>query len=278
MDDFLEEILNNPKIIKIIKDKKLSKNQIQEAIPIFIEILEEESQKNDYTTEIIVHKNGMITKALKPSNQKKEEINFNQNHWLQEISLLDKNHVLDKKDLKQGKKIFDFDKNESRKNIRDFLEKNFFLSLKNNEPPAGFYLRGKFGKGKTFFFSALSNFLISRKKSIIFISISELILFLKKGFESGNNKTIDQVKNVDFLFIDSFGSEKMPDWFFNSFFQTLILSRVEKNKTTIFNSNFSFKMLEKEFFKQYSSFASKEKIHIIIEKIKVIAPIEIEIN
>ncbi|MGL4343454.1 MAG: DnaA ATPase domain-containing protein [Metamycoplasmataceae bacterium] len=262
-----DSIVNHEKINEIIKKHSLTEEQINEAIPIFIEII---NQKNsdDFISDIKVHSNGIITRILKPSKKKEESLSQNRNHYLKEISLLNKNYNFGKqKNNSTSSTSYFSDINNSRIELTNYLKNNILLKLKNNEFAEGLFLYGKFGVGKTFFFSALANHLLKSNKSIIFINLTDLNNLIKSNFEDGFIEIKKKIENCDFLFIDSLGNEKLSEWFINSIFISILSYRLDNNKTTLFNSNFSPKLLEIEYKKQYSSILSKHKIDVLVNKI-----------
>jgi DNA replication protein DnaC len=70
------------------------------------------------------------------------------------------------------------------------------------------YLYGDFGIGKSFFTQAIANYFASKNKTVAYINNNDLASYLKQLFSTGYKKTIDDLKNVDYLFIDDIGSEK----------------------------------------------------------------------
>ena len=262
------EILQNKKIIKIINDKNLTDEQIEESIPIFFDIIEDEKNANNmYTSEIEIQSNGIVIRKLVPTTIGKKYENKN-NFILRDVTVMDY-LLLPAKNDKQEIKTNEFMWNEERKELLNYFKKTVLKNFKKDEYFKGAYIYGNFGVGKSFFTQSLANYFASKNKTVAYINNNDLASHLKQLFSIGYKKTIDNLKNVDFLFIDDIGSEKNSAWMISEILFSILSHRMDVKKTTFFTSNFSYKQLEKEFIK--GSDVSEFKAKRLMERIEVLS-------
>lgn len=116
---------------------------------------------------------------------------------------------------------------------KEDLEKQVKLALKeakkNNK---GLFIYGDTGTGKTHSLHAIANTKGRRVDNFVDL-LSEFRDSVSKGYYHG--KMID-ITNVDILFIDDMGAEKMTE-FVQEFVYSLLNRRYEKMKTTIIATN-----------------------------------------
>ena len=263
-----EEVLSDERIIKLIQDNNLNAEQIDDSIMIFLDIIEDAKDKNMmYTSEIKVHSNGIVTRKLVPT-EKGELLESKNKFVLKEITVMDYSlfpAINDKASKKSNEFVWD----EERKDLLNYFKKVILVNLKKNEYFKGIYLYGDFGVGKSFFTQSLANYFASRGKTVAYINNNDLANHLKQLFSVGYNKTIEKLKNVDFLFIDDIGSEKNSSWMISEILFSIFSHRMQLQKTTFFTSNFSYKQLEKEFTK--GSEISLFKARRLMERIEVLS-------
>lgn len=263
-----EEILKHKKIAKLIQDNNLTDQQIDDSLLIFFDIINEENNKDLlYTSEISVQANGVITRKLIPTEigQKLENLD---NFVLRDITIMDYSIFPAKNDEKDHKNN-EFIWNDDRKELLNYFKEIVLKNLKNNEYFKGVYIYGSFGIGKSFFSQSLANYFASKGKTVAYINNNDLSSHLKQLFSIGYKKTIDTLKNVDFLFIDDIGSEKNSSWMISEILFSILSHRMQMKKTTFFTSNFSYRQLEKEFVKgaEISGFKAKR----LMERIEVLS-------
>ena len=85
-------------------------------------------------------------------------------------------------------------------NSKEILENGF-----------GIYIYGDKGTGKTHLTSCMANELIRQYKQVLFTNFFEISKSIRATFKGKGNETdlINQIANVDFLFIDDLGTEKV---------------------------------------------------------------------
>ena len=110
-------------------------------------------------------------------------------------------------------------------------------------------LTGNFGTGKTFltvFFA--QRFALKQQSKIIFINTSNLInKFLQKRVDQDFHLFFEQLKNIDLLVIDDFGTENRVLQFRDEFLLPILQKRFNFSRPTILISNFSFSDLKKSY-------------------------------
>ena len=162
---------------------------------------------------------------------------------LQEASLLSdryKNVTFDNC-ITGENKSFDIAFNRCRKyceNSSEILEKGY-----------GIYLWGDKGTGKTHLTSCMANELIKQYKQVLFTNFFEISKSIRATFRGKGNEIdlINKIANVDFLFIDDLGTEKVTKegedtWLQDKIFE-VINKRYNNMKPTIFTSNYSLQEL-----------------------------------
>ncbi len=263
-----EEVLSHKKIIKLISDNNLTDAQIEESIPIFFDIIEDAKNKEmTYTSEIEIQSNGRITRKIVPTSVGQKIENQN-NFILRDVTVVDYSLFPSLND-RTGIKANEFMWNEDRKQLLNYFKETILKNFKKDEYFKGVYLYGDFGIGKSFFTQAIANYFASKNKTVAYINNNDLASYLKQLFSTGYKKTIDDLKNVDYLFIDDIGSEKNSSWMVSEILFTILSHRMQLKKTTFFTSNFSYEKLGKEFAKgpDVSAFKAKR----LMERIEVLS-------
>ena len=133
-------------------------------------------------------------------------------------------------------------------NSREYVEKLINFSkdycdeFKNKD--YGLFFFGKSGAGKTYFSSAMVNYMLDKGKRACFITATEFFeLMANYSYSFYRDKKelqdrIDFVRNVDFLVLDDLGNE-ISNKNNNSFLSSLLDYRIEKGLNTVISSNLS---------------------------------------
>ena len=261
LKDIIDKIMQNKRIANRIKFFNLSENQILDSLPIFIDMLNE---KDDEKTEVLTSFNISTTGSIKKINILStfgKKIGYMNNIITQNINPIN---------FEEEK---EFHKDEARKTIINEFSK--FLKSENINKK-GFYLYGKMGIGKTFILKRFCKLLAEKGKKVGFINVSNLIQVIKSTFNkitSSQSITIlKTLQNVEYLFIDDIGAEKISSWFRDEFLFPLLNERMERKKITFFSSNYSFFNLAKQESKtnnsQYQDF---DKSNRLISRIKALS-------
>jgi hypothetical protein len=108
----------------------------------------------------------------------------------------------------------------------------------------GIFFYGKSGAGKTYFASAMVNYMLDKGKRACFVTSTEFFeLMANYSYSFYRDKKelqdrIDFIRNVDFLVIDDLGNE-ISNKNNNSFLSSLLDYRLEKGLNTVITSNLS---------------------------------------
>jgi DNA replication protein DnaC len=116
----------------------------------------------------------------------------------------------------------------------------------------GIYIYGDKGTGKTHLTSCMANELMKQYKQVLFTNFFEISKSIRATFKGAGNEIdlINKIANVDFLFIDDLGTEKVTKegedtWLQDKIFE-VINKRYNNMKPTIFTSNYSLQQLVQE--------------------------------
>lgn len=119
----------------------------------------------------------------------------------------------------------------------------------------GIYLWGECGVGKTHLSACLANRLLEKGCNVLFTNMVEVSRKIRETFnnrygDSKESKIINDLTNVDFLFLDDFGTEEyavsgQDNWLQKTIY-SILNSRVAEHKPTIFTSNYSIQDLHQK--------------------------------
>lgn len=110
----------------------------------------------------------------------------------------------------------------------------------------GIYLFGDTGTGKTHLTACMVNELINKRYQVLFTNFFEISKIIRSTFgksSESENDYINRLANIDFLFIDDLGTERVQSgesdlWLQEKIFDVLN-KRYNNKKPTIFSSNHS---------------------------------------
>ena len=116
----------------------------------------------------------------------------------------------------------------------------------------GMYIYGSCGGGKTYLTACMINELTNKLHTVICTNFNEISRELRNSYANNSdineNEIINEIKNVDFLFIDDFGTEIVKKYGEDSWLQEkmydIINSRYNDLKPVIFSSNYSIEELK----------------------------------
>ena len=111
----------------------------------------------------------------------------------------------------------------------------------------GIYLYGGSGTGKTHLMACMINYLTDHYQMCLSTSISQIIKNILETYDYDNDEKesniIEEIKNVDFLFIDDIGTEILKkndrEIWTNEKLYDIINARYNSRKPTVFTSNYS---------------------------------------
>lgn len=141
--------------------------------------------------------------------------------------------------------------NETFNNAYKRCKKYCEVSQQVYEEGMGIYIFGESGTGKTHLTSCMANELMEQNYQVLFTNFAEISKMIKTTFKRDSKETendyINQLANIDFLFIDDLGTEIVQkndeDTWLQEKIYDVINKRYNANKPTIFTSNYSMKEL-----------------------------------
>lgn len=161
---------------------------------------------------------------------------------------------------------------EFEKNQKElFVLLSSILLEKSNK---GLYIIGDLGVGKTYLCTGLANSLVKKGKKVAFVKVANFFNEMRAAIGSDSdiiNKTINNLKNVDYLFLDDIGSESVSEFVRDDILFRILDYRMDNKMITIFTSNLNKSDLLKHY--QYDR---KEKANLmnakrLIERIDILA-------
>ncbi|UWD34833.1 ATP-binding protein [Mycoplasma cottewii] len=136
----------------------------------------------------------------------------------------------------------------------------------------GIYLYGAPGVGKTYIFKILANTFASKDYKVVFCTLRSVIDKVRRSFNATSKKGIEIVenlKNVDVLFLDDIGGENLSSWSRDDFLFEVLNYRMENKKMTFFTSNFSIKQLKENLRIKTTNKKYADNIDPSVEDIKI---------
>ena len=117
----------------------------------------------------------------------------------------------------------------------------------------GIYLFGNKGTGKSHITACMANELMNNYHTVLYTNFSEISKYIRETFNKTSETEYDfleRLSNIDFLFIDDFGTEIVTKnnqdiWLQEKVFE-VINKRYNNNKPIIFTSNYSLRQLYEE--------------------------------
>lgn len=131
-------------------------------------------------------------------------------------------------------------------------------------PDDSCFIHGNVGTGKTYLACALANALIwgrtvrNEKYRVRFIRVYDLITRIQNTFQNENSfeRSLDIIKfyseEVDYLFLDDLGVEKVTEWVIQTI-DSLIDYRYNHGKHLVITSNYSLLDIERRFDERIAS-------------------------
>lgn len=124
------------------------------------------------------------------------------------------------------------------------------VSSKVLEEGYGIYIYGDSGTGKTHLTACMVNELVKQQRPVLFTNFFEISQIIRGTFKSSKTSEIEMIEkiaNIDFLFLDDLGTEKVTkngedNWLQEKIFE-ILNKRYNNKKPTIFTSNYSLEEL-----------------------------------
>lgn len=258
LENLIEELLANKRISDVVNNLSLSKEQLHEALPIMIDMSEEEEDgKREYFTSIGINSLGHIQR-IKVYSKLGEETAYLENIVSNDITRI--NFEDDKKFMKTSERISIV---------------NHFGKILEGKEEKGLFVYGPMGVGKTFMFKRFAKKFAQQGKRVGFLNITDLQSKYMNTFSSEeSNKAThnfkETYKKVDVLFIDDIGAETIYSWFREGFLFDVLNERMENKLLTFFTSNYPIKELIKIEAKTEKKYKDDVKSARLIERIRAL--------
>lgn len=257
-DSLLKELLKNPRIQKRVEETLLTKEQMYDALNILIDMNEEKDDENTLSLTSFFVNEYKIVKRMAILSTKGKRLSYNKNVLTQGINYVN------------FENLEEFHKEEERKEIVNQFSK-FTLG---KEKEKGIYIYGDMGIGKTYILKKFAKLLAEKGFKIGFINTSNLLSEVKSTFgtDVNHHEILDMLQEVEYLFLDDIGAEKISSWFRDDFLFPLLNHRMENKKPTFFSSNYSLNQLEVEQSKTSGSkFREVDKARRLLSRIKALS-------
>ena len=229
IDKILKELLGIERIKARVYELKLTKEQMIDAIPVMIDMKNQNIESSEYLITFYLTKTGSIQRTELLSDYGKK------NTFIKNIVT---NNIYPMS--------FNPDEVFEKDNLRKTIV-NEFVRYINGDAKKGMYIYGPMGIGKTFILKRFARKLAEEGNKVGFISVPTLVSKVKGTFNSNEKyeRLANTLKTVDYLFIDDIGAEVISAWFRDEFLFSILNERMDKKLITFFSSNYTFEELEK---------------------------------
>lgn len=190
-------------------------------------------------------------KKLKKAHEEAEEKQLaedNKAYAIQEIA----NHSLMDLKYKEARfETFDNDREPMIINARNRAEAYCNNAKECYERHLGIYFYGMSELGKSHIMGCMANRLMENLYTCMFASIAQILTRIRATFSSDSDSKetessiLEDIASVDFLFLDDLGIENMNS-FANEKLYSIINTRYNSGKPTIFSSNYTINELEQK--------------------------------
>lgn len=125
---------------------------------------------------------------------------------------------------------------------KDAVEAVRYL-IRNDTLGNGVFLWGPSGTGKTMLVSILANELLKLGRSVMFLNVPDFMFEMRSAIrKDGIRDILQEVKDVDVLILDDFGSERITPWVYENIFM-LLNYRCNNKLSTIITSNYNLDLM-----------------------------------
>ncbi len=260
--ELLKTLLENDRLLQIVTENKLTKEQMIQALPVLIDMNNQDPEKDEVLTSFYVSRTGSIKRqeVLSPIGKNKSFINNIVTQSIAEISFDDS----------------DFFKDDGRRGVVSAFAE---IVAEDSKIKKGLYIYGGMGVGKTYTSKKFAKKIALTGKKVGIINLSTLSQKVKATFNHGGYEhIIELLKKVEYLFIDDIGAEPISGWFRDEFLFSVLNHRMDHKLITFFTSNYSMADLVKiESKTSGSKYWDTDKAKRLLERIKALST-EVEMS
>lgn len=168
--------------------------------------------------------------------------------------------------------IYDFDLTKESKEYKAAYAKVVKL-LKNENGGKGLYLWGKPGAGKSYLAAGIANHYAKQKKRIAYVNVAKLMANLKMMFQDAEamDAKLRKIKHADVVILDDIGGESVTSWSRDDVLLPLLDARMEKQRLTIFTSNYSYDDLKQRLSMTANKSSEPIAAERLLERIKALS-------
>ena len=233
INSILKQITENSVAVNLIKDLKITKEEVIDNIPTFLDILEQDAKNGNTLVSLKRLASGNLQRVESISKFGIEKM------WMDKVLT---NYIVPFVYHEEEKTDYSDD--------RKRLISEFSSIVKNKDTKNGIYIYGPIGSGKTFLMKKFAKKLATKGYTIAFASTLEIQKKLKASFSQTNHRQVTSseissvFKKADYVFFDDIGSETIGSWFRDDFLFDILNFRLENKKSTFFSSN--LKIIDQE--------------------------------
>ncbi|NGP45012.1 primosomal protein DnaI [Bacillaceae bacterium SIJ1] len=126
---------------------------------------------------------------------------------------------------------------------------DFVDSYNPTSPPAGLYIHGPFGTGKTYLLGAIANEMKRRHQvGSLLVYVPEFVRQCKQSLRDDSlNQKVKALQEADVLMLDDLGAESMSSWIRDDVLAPILQYRLMHKRPLFISSNFSYSELKHHF-------------------------------
>lgn len=274
----IQELCNDPTIIKIMKQFHLVKADVEEFWVDFLNYRDDVKQCENCKSihdcpkvskgmlRDFQYENNRVSLALTPCKYGKEQ--FENQHIVNQVLLKNVSGsllLIKSSDLTMSKP----DNGNAQKVVYDLAQ------YVESPTKKGFYLYGKPGCGKSTLMGWLVRSLVLKGNQCGFVHFPTFLMDLKNSFgDDGIYESIELMKNLEYLVIDDIGGESVTVWSRDEILSSVLAYRAQNSKPTFFTSVYSLKEL-----KRYYTLKNGDTLRVerLIDRMKAVS-LEIELT
>lgn len=242
---FLSEIKNEKMFDEFIKENNITDEEIKNSASKFLKVKEDKQKCVNCKGKCHKTPEKIQMNLVFDTETRLVDIDFSTCDFFKKINALKKEYLridfpLSYLEYDYAKELTSNDFYKSRSQLIAKLNK----ILKENTSK-GIFLKGNNKIGKSFIMALFSKkYLEKNNTKVAFCASDDIfkeLMDLNFQDKDATRDLLNDLINIDLLVLDGFGNEYKSDFVRDNFVYPLLASRFEKNKLTMFTSNFSIK-------------------------------------